>query len=188
MLGAVGLLLGNRADTKALYSESEKCVVEGTFFIKDYQLKDLFEVEDLDYEDETIIRREISPSGKSRAFVNDLPVTLDILKKIGERLMDIHSQHEGLQLGQNLYQLETLDLYAGNEVLKKSFQQKFETFSTALKEYEELVSFSQNNEKESDYNQFLFNELEESKLESEEKESLKVNWKSLNMRKRSRPI
>ena len=172
MLGAVGLLLGNRADTKALYSESEKCVVEGTFLIKDYQLKDLFEVEDLDYEDETIIRREISPSGKSRAFVNDLPVTLDILKKIGERLMDIHSQHEGLQLGQNLYQLETLDLYAGNEALKKSFEQKFETYSTALKDYKELVSYSQSNEKESDYNQFLFNELEEAKLEAEEKESL----------------
>lgn len=172
MLGAVGLLLGNRADTKALYADSEKCVVEGTFLIRDYQLKDLFEAEDLDYEDETIIRREISPSGKSRAFVNDLPVTLDILKKIGERLMDIHSQHEGLQLGQNLYQLETLDLYAGNDGLKKTYQQKFETYSHALKAYEELVSFSRNNEKESDYNQFLFNELEEAALDTEEKETL----------------
>tara|TARA_Y100001980_G_C14556900_1_gene352867 strand:- start:54305 stop:55957 length:1653 start_codon:yes stop_codon:yes gene_type:complete len=172
MLGAVGLLLGNRADTKALYAESEKCIVEGTFLIRDYQLKDLFEAEDLDYEDETIIRREISPSGKSRAFVNDLPVTLDILKKIGERLMDIHSQHEGLQLGQNLYQLETLDLYAGNDGLKKAYQQKFETYSHTLNEYDELVSFSQNNEKESDYNQFLFNELEEAALDAEEKETL----------------
>ncbi|MEQ8682287.1 MAG: DNA repair protein RecN [Cyclobacteriaceae bacterium] len=172
MLGAVGLLLGNRADTKALYADSEKCVVEGTFLIRDYQLKDLFEAEDLDYEDETIIRREISPLGKSRAFVNDLPVTLDILKKIGERLMDIHSQHEGLQLGQNLYQLETLDLYAGNDGLKKTYQQKFETYSHALKAYEELVSFSRNNEKESDYNQFLFNELEEAALDAGEKETL----------------
>ncbi|MEQ9218011.1 MAG: DNA repair protein RecN [Cyclobacteriaceae bacterium] len=172
MLGAVGLLLGNRADTKALYADSEKCVVEGTFLIRDYQLKDLFEAEDLDYEDETIIRREISPSGKSRAFVNDLPITLDILKKIGERLMDIHSQHEGLQLGQNLYQLETLDLYAGNDGLKKTYQQKFEAYSHALKAYEELVSFSRNNEKESDYNQFLFNELEEAALDAGEKETL----------------
>ena len=172
MLGAVGLLLGNRADTRALYSESEKCVVEGTFLIKEYQLKDLFEDEDLDYEDETIIRREISPSGKSRAFVNDMPVTLDILKKIGERLMDIHSQHEGLQLGQNLYQMETLDLYAGNDGLRTTYQQKFDAYSLALKEYEELVSFSQSNEKESDYNQFLFNELEEANLDAEEKDAL----------------
>ncbi|MEQ8882762.1 MAG: DNA repair protein RecN [Cyclobacteriaceae bacterium] len=172
MLGAVGLLLGNRADTRALYSDREKCVVEGTFLIRDYQLNSLFEEEDLDYEDETIIRREINPSGKSRAFVNDLPVTLDVLKKIGERLMDIHSQHEGLQLGQNLYQLETLDLYAGNDQLRETYKQKFMAYAQALTAYEELVSFSKNNEKESDYNQFLFNELEEARLEAHEKESL----------------
>ncbi len=172
MLGAVGLLLGNRADTRALYSDREKCVVEGTFLIRDYQLNSLFEEEDLDYEDETIIRREINPSGKSRAFVNDLPVTLDVLKKIGERLMDIHSQHEGLQLGQNLYQLETLDLYAGNAQLKDAYEQKYLHYSDCLSQYEELVSFSQNNEKETDYNQFLFNELEEANLDTEEKEAL----------------
>ncbi len=172
MLGAVGLLLGNRADTRTLYSDQEKCIVEGVFAIREYQLKELFSQEDLDYEDETIIRREISPSGKSRAFVNDIPVTLDVLKKIGERLMDVHSQHEGLQLGQNLYQLETLDLYAGNTKLKAEYVEKFDRYVDCLNRYEELVSFSRNNEKETDYNQFLFNELEEAKLEVEEQESL----------------
>ncbi len=172
MLGAVGLLLGNRADIKALYASNEKCVVEGMFSIKDYPLKHIFDEEDLDYEDETIIRREINPSGKSRAFVNDTPVTLDVLKRIGEQLMDIHSQHEGLQLGQNMYQLETLDLYAGNEHLRTAYLDKFESYITHQKAYEELVSFSQNNEKESDYNQFLLNELEEANLDPDEKKAL----------------
>ncbi|MEQ8575490.1 MAG: AAA family ATPase, partial [Fulvivirga sp.] len=112
MLGAVGLLLGNRADTKALLDEDVKCVIEGQFEISNYNLKNVFSKEDLDYESNTIIRREISPSGKSRAFVNDTPVTLDVLKKLGVKLMDVHSQHETLQLGKNSFQLKFVDVYA----------------------------------------------------------------------------
>ena len=98
MLGAVGLLLGNRADTKVLYDAEKKCIIEGEFSIKDYNLTGLFNKYDLDFEIETLIRREITPNGKSRAFVNDTPVTLDILKELGSRLMDVHSQNQTLLL------------------------------------------------------------------------------------------
>jgi DNA repair protein RecN (Recombination protein N) len=94
MLGAIGLLMGNRADTKVLWDEEEKCITEGTFYIKDYRLKSFFKAEDLDYDDNAVIRREISPGGKSRAFINDTPVTLEVMKRLGNLLMDIHSQHE----------------------------------------------------------------------------------------------
>ena len=124
-LGAVGLLLGKRADTKVLYQEDEKCVVEGTFSIKHYQLKGFFEAEDLDYEDECIVRREISASGKSRAFINDTPVTLDILKSLGAYLMDVHSQHQTLLLGDQDFQLQIIDAFtAANELLSK-YQQTY---------------------------------------------------------------
>ncbi len=172
MLGAVGLLLGNRADSKALFTENEKCVVEGTFEIGEYKLQPIFEEADLDYENETIIRREISPTGKSRAFINDSPVTLDILKVIGRQLMDIHSQHENLELSNNHYQLEILDLYAGNTELLETYTAKYNAYSNAKKHYDELVSFSQSNEKETDYNQFLLKELDEAELKTNEKEAL----------------
>ncbi|GAB3821332.1 hypothetical protein GCM10028895_23280 [Pontibacter rugosus] len=97
MLGAIGLLLGNRADTKLLFRQDEKCVIEGVFDLSSYNLQEVFAAEDLDFDNQCILRREISPSGKSRAFVNDTPVTLDVIRKIGENLMDIHSQHDTLQ-------------------------------------------------------------------------------------------
>src|SRR3990170_65264 len=112
MLGALGLLMGNRADTKVLWDEQEKCVTEGVFSIKDRKLKSIFKAEDLDYDDHTVIRREISPGGKSRAFINDTPVTLEVMKKIGSLLMDVHSQHETLQLGTHSFQLQLIDTYA----------------------------------------------------------------------------
>jgi DNA repair protein RecN (Recombination protein N) len=114
MLGAIGLLLGNRADSKLLFNQAQKCVIEGVFDISQYNLKEVFTTEDLDFDEQCILRREISPSGKSRAFVNDTPVTLDVLRKIGENLMDIHSQHDTLQLGDTSFQLNILDIYAGN--------------------------------------------------------------------------
>src|SRR6185369_16305820 len=115
ILGAIGLLLGNRADAKALWDENEKCITEGTFDISAYSLKEFFEQENLDYESQTVIRREVGPTGKSRAFINDTPVTLDVMRKIGNRLMDVHSQHETLELGRHQFQLELIDSFAGNE-------------------------------------------------------------------------
>ena len=124
ILGAIGLLLGNRADAKALWNEDEKCITEGTFDISSYSLRNLFEQENLDYEDQTVIRREVSPTGKSRAFINDTPVTLDVMRKIGGRLMDVHSQHETLELGRHQFQLELIDSFAGNEKLKNEIMKK----------------------------------------------------------------
>ena len=118
MLGALGLLLGNRADTKVLWDESEKCITEATFDIKDYELESFFSDEDLDFDATTVLRREISPSGKSRAFINDTPVTLEVMKRLGNLLMDIHSQHETLQLGNHNFQLRLIDAYAGNVGLR----------------------------------------------------------------------
>src|SRR5882672_4228472 len=123
MLGAIGLLLGNRADVKALWNENEKCITEGTFDISSYALNGLFDEENIDYENQTIIRREISPAGKSRAFINDTPVTLEVMRKIGSRLMDIHSQHETLELGNRLFQLHLIDTFASNQSLRKAYDE-----------------------------------------------------------------
>ena len=112
MLGAVGLLLGNRADTKVLLHEAKKCVVEGIFDIRYYGLQEYFEELELDYEESCIIRREISPNGKSRSFVNDTPILLDHLKTLGEKLMDVHSQHDTLLLGEGDFQLGLVDAFA----------------------------------------------------------------------------
>lgn len=172
MLGAVGLLLGNRADTKALFSENEKCVIEGIFNIRQYHIKALFDEHELDFENECIIRREISPSGKSRAFVNDTPVTLDVLKSLGVHLMDIHSQHESLHLGNNQYQLDILDIFAGNNDLLTQYTHAYREFRNAEKRYKGLLATSQDNAKESDYQQFLYNELEEANLSGGELETL----------------
>src|SRR6478735_4980987 len=140
MLGAIGLLLGNRADVKALWNENEKCVTEGTFDISTYSLKTIFEEENIDYEDQTIIRREISPAGKSRAFINDTPVTLEVMRKIGSRLMDIHSQHETLELGRQYFQLELIDSFANNEKVKNTFFNSWKEYLKTKTNYEELLS------------------------------------------------
>ncbi|VAW25885.1 DNA repair protein RecN, partial [hydrothermal vent metagenome] len=128
MLGAIGLLLGKRADTKVLLNEGKKCIIEGEFNIEEYSLHALFDEEDLDYEDETSIRREITPTGKSRAFVNDTPVTLDTLKKLGSYLMDVHSQNETLQLGAANFQLDIIDVFSESTELAKSYQILFTDF------------------------------------------------------------
>ena len=172
MLGAVGLLLGNRADTKALLDQDMKCVIEGQFEISNYNLKSVFSKEDLDYESTTIIRREISPSGKSRAFVNDTPVTLDILKKLGVKLMDVHSQHETLQLGKNSFQLKFVDVYAGTLQLRAEYNRSFQLYKQALQRLQNLEEENANAKKESEYNTFLLDELIKANLKEDEQESL----------------
>ncbi len=166
MLGAVGLLLGNRADTKVLYDEESKCVIEGVFDVSEYDaLKSLFQEEGLDYEEESIIRREIAPSGKSRAFVNDTPVTLDILRRMGNFLMDVHSQHDTLQLGSNTYQLDVLDAYASNKAERTTYQQAYKAYRKAAIAYQKLQEEAADSRKEADYNSFLLQELEAAQLE-----------------------
>ena len=177
MLGAVGLLLGNRADTKVLYDVEKKCIIEGEFSIKDYNLTGLFNNYDLDFESETLIRREITPNGKSRAFVNDTPVTLDILKDLGSRLMDVHSQNQTLLLGSTNYQLSLIDIYANTADLLKAYQANFQAYKTSKELLAELLNNAERISQESNYNDFLFKELVDANLSEDEQESLEEELK-----------
>ncbi len=177
MLGAIGLLLGNRADTKVLWSEEEKCVIEGVFNIKPYKLKSFFEERDLDYEHETVLRREISPGGKSRAFINDTPVTLDTMRQLGNRLMDIHSQHETLELGNQSFQLRLIDAYAENHEIREQYSKAWSLFQEAKKNYEHLSSEATTLREEADYVHFQLEELTKAAFEENEQEPLENELK-----------
>lgn len=172
MVGATGLLLGHRADSKALMDPEVKCTVEGTFDLSTYQLQPLFEQQDLDYQLETIIRREIRPNGKSRAFINDTPVTLDILKSLGSQLMDIHSQHETLLLARQSFQLNVLDAYAGNHKLLADYRSVFNQYTTIAEQldlkHQELTEIK----KETDYRDFLLNEFDQAALKEGEQQQI----------------
>lgn len=172
LLGAVGLLLGNRADTTVLFDSGVKCVIEGTFNIREYQLQSLFIDEELDYEEDTIIRREISPSGKSRAFINDTPVTLDILRQLGERLMDIHSQHDTLLLGKSTFQLDLIDAVASNMDLRKEYSAVYSQYISQSKKLKVLQKEKQDLENEADYHRFILEELISANLQEDEQEEL----------------
>jgi DNA repair protein RecN (Recombination protein N) len=178
MLGAIGLMLGNRADTKVLFDENEKCIIEGTFNISGYDLKSFFEEADIDYEAECIIRREISANGKSRAFINDTPVNLDVLKKWGSSLVDVHSQHETLLLGSANFQISILDAFAGNKNLLSEYRNLFREYKNIQAEYEDITSKAAEEKKQLDYNSYLLKELVEASFmegEQEKKEeALKV--------------
>jgi DNA repair protein RecN (Recombination protein N) len=179
ILGALGLLLGNRADTKSLLDQEKKCVIEGIFNVQAYQLQSIFEENDLDYDDECIVRREISPSGKSRAFVNDSPANLDFLKVLGKQLMDIHSQHDNLLLGSNTYQLSLIDAFAQNGSIYTTYTQSYQDYKTKKEILDQLISESAELRKEADYHQFLFDELDKAKLKAEEQESLETELNKL---------
>jgi DNA repair protein RecN (Recombination protein N) len=172
MLGAIGLLLGNRADSKVLFEQEEKCIIEGEFQIESYNLKSVFDNEELDYETLCTIRREISPQGKSRAFVNDTPVTLDVLKKLGEKLMDVHSQHETLLLGDSDFQTDILDIVSAAKSDLSNYAALFKSYKKLSKRIEDLDQQILNEKKELDYHSFLLNELQKAVLKSGEQESL----------------
>ena len=164
MLGALGLLLGNRADKKVLYFDDKKCIVEATFDIREYKLQELFELLEMDYDDETIIRREIAPSGKSRGFINDQPATLDLLKTITPRLIDIHSQHDNLLLGDSTFQLNLIDQFALNSDLKRQVQESFTTYQSRKRHLESLQKKADSLRDEYEFNQFQFEELDKASL------------------------
>lgn len=172
MLGALGLLMGNRAETKVLWDENEKCVTEGIFDVKSYKLKPFFVAEELDYDDQTVIRREISPGGKSRAFINDTPVTLEVMKKLGSMLMDVHSQHETLQLGNQSFQIRLLDAFAENGSLTEQYAEEWATYIHARSAFEKLQMEATTLRNEADYIQFQLNELNQASLEIGEQEKL----------------
>ncbi|TAG86082.1 MAG: DNA repair protein RecN [Bacteroidetes bacterium] len=179
MLGAIGLLLGNRADSKSLFNENEKCVIEALFDIGAYQMQQLFENADLDYQIQTTIRREITPAGKSRAFINDTPVNLETLKIIGTKLLDVHSQHDNLQLGNHIFQLNIIDLFADNKNLLKDYQIAYKSYSQIKKQYHQKQKEYTEFQKEYDYNLFLFKELEDANLQPDEQEEAEIELKKL---------
>ena len=177
MLGAIGLLMGNRADTKMLWDENDKCIIEGAFDISNYRLKSTFKAEDLDYDDQTLIRREISPGGKSRAFINDTPVTLDVMRKIGSLLMDIHSQHETLQLGNQFFQLHLIDAYAANDSLRDAYRGAWQEYIVAKRSLESLTSQAETLRQEADFTKFQLDELEQAALQEGEQAGLESELK-----------
>lgn len=179
MLGALGLLLGNRADTRTLFNPNEKCVIEGEFDVSGYIIKSIFEEEELDYDEHCVIRREISPQGKTRAFVNDTPVNLETLRRVSSQLMDVHSQHDNLLLGANDYQLEIVDTFAQNHELLDTYKKDFQAFHKAQKIYEQLRHEAKESKKEFDYNSFLLDELQKVKLKAGELEVLEQELNKL---------
>ena len=180
LLGGLSLILGKRADLSSLKDTTQKCIIEAVFNISNYNLKALFESEDFDFEEQTIIRREILPSGKSRAFVNDSPVNLNSLQLLGERLIDIHSQHQTLQLTSNEYQFQIIDALADNEEVLQNYKSVLKVYRNLHKELKELLAFQAEAIKEHDYNSFLLNELVEANLIEGELETLEEEYETLN--------
>ncbi len=177
MLGAIGLLLGNRADTKVLWDESAKCITEGHFDIASYALQPVFEKYDLDYSSQTVLRREISAGGKSRAFINDTPVTLDVMRVLGSQLMDVHSQLETLELGSNRFQLDLVDSYAGHEALTSGYRQVWKEFQMAKEAYDALSAESEKLRIEYDFVRFQLAELQQAAFQPGEQEQLESDLK-----------
>lgn len=180
LLGALSLILGNRADTSALYDSQKKCVVEGRFNIKNYGLHSFFEKHDLDYEQELILRREINSSGKSRAFINDTPVRLPQMKELGARLVDIHSQNKTLTLNDSNVQLAVIDSVAVDSPDLNYYRNEFRQLKALQKKYSELDEQEKQSKADIDYYQYLFNELQESNLSEEEQEEAEAELDTQN--------
>ena len=172
LLGALGFVLGNRADTNILFDETKKCVVEAIFLLNDERLKDFFEENDIDFEKECIVRRELNPQKKSRAFINDTPVSLQILKELGSQLVDIHSQHDSLLLCNPNFQLSLLDDAANNQTLLLDYQKSFKSYTTKKNELDILRQKAINNIDENDYLKFQLDELMKAELLENEYEEL----------------
>jgi DNA repair protein RecN (Recombination protein N) len=179
LLGAFGLLLGERADAKSIRRGDAKCVVEATFDLTGCELKSFFDENDLDYEDHTVVRREIAVGGKSRAFINDTPVQLHLLKMLGARLVDIHSQHENSLLGERSFQFEVLDAFSGNEPVLKSYRIAFEKWNQLRGELSEMKGQLSQWQQEQDYVQFQLQELEKAGLAELNQEELESELNTL---------
>ncbi len=180
LLGALGLILGQRADGSVLFNNNEKCVVESTFDITHYGMEELFAQEDIDYDNQTIIRREIAPNGKSRAFINDTPVTVTLLKTIVSRLIDVHSQHQNLLLSDDNYQLTIIDTVANNHRLMIDYKNQFNEYKELTHKERELITENERLKKDQDYVRFQFNQLNDAKLQVDELELHEEELQRLN--------
>ncbi len=180
LLGALGLVLGKRADLTSLKNKEEKCVIEAQFHISNYNLQAFFEENDLDYESETIIRREILASGKSRAFINDSPVNLQELQELGLILIDIHSQHQTQELSEENFQFQIIDAVANSKNDISIYSDLLRVYKKNKSELSTLKTQLQSVQKEQDYNTFLLEELLSANLKSSEQETLESNYEKLN--------
>jgi len=181
LMGALNLILGERADTNALLDKEKKMFVEAYFSVKENtSIKTFLSSNELDFEDDLVVRREIAANGKSRAFINDTPVNLTQLKALGRLLVDLHQQFDTLELGDNNFQRQVLDAIAGNLNLLKEFEIVFSNYLAAKKEGEALLLQQQNVNAALDYHQFLFNELDEARLQENELEDLEHELKLLS--------
>ena len=164
LLGALGLILGERADLKSFYNQEDKCIVEAEFEIKEYDLKEFFEEEDLDYEDSILVRREILPNGKSRAFINDTPVNLKSLQSLSSRLIDVHQQFDTLSIQHEDFQRDALDALARNKEALKEYKAIYNAYTSDKKKLEQLKESLQKQTSENDYLKFTYEELEAAKI------------------------
>lgn len=180
LVGALGLILGQRADTMVLHDKGKKCIVEGSFRIENYGLEVFFASNDLDFEPVTTIRREINPQGKSRAFINDTPVNLTVLNELGDRLVDIHSQNQTLELNEASFQLSLVDSYASKPQLLLNYSQQYSLFIKTKKDLEELKQRHTKANVDRDYRQFLFDELQLASIREGELEETEAELTLLN--------
>lgn len=180
LMGGLALVLGKRADTSLVYSKEKKCIIEAEFEVGSYDLEVFFENNDLDYESRVIIRREILPNGKSRAFVNDTPTNLSILNKLTSQLIDIHSQHETLQLSESNYQFQIIDSLAQNSSYLHEYRQVYDQYKQLQRELELIKERQQQAQKEYDYNVFLWDELNNAVLRIGEQEELEKDLEKLS--------
>jgi DNA repair protein RecN (Recombination protein N) len=180
LLGALGLVMGERADTKVFYNDAEKCIVEAFFDVSAYDLKSFFEENELDYDEEVVIRRELSPAGKSRAFVNDTPVNNQVLQRLTESLIDLHQQFDMLDIHNVNFQLRMIDALADNTAILKEYQQGYRGYTADRKRLAELISQSENGSKEMEFLRFQLDELMQAGLMSGEQESLEAELSRLS--------
>lgn len=181
VLGALGLILGQRADTSVLKDNTGKCVVEGIFQVdKTEELIAFFVLNDLDYDTNITLRREIAPNGKSRAFINDTPVQLNIIRELGLKIIDIHSQHANLELSKRQFQLNVIDWYAGNQLLLSNYSKEYKQLRKLEQEYAEMQDTAANAKKDLDYFEFQFNQLYEANLIVDEQDELESEQEMLS--------
>jgi len=180
LMGGLALVLGKRADSSLVYDKVKKCVIEAEFQVVSYQLETFFEANDLDYDPWVIIRREILPNGKSRAFVNDTPTNLSVLNALTSQLIDIHSQHETLQLSDPAYQFHIIDSLSNNASYLNDYSLAFQSYKDLIKELQAFEETQQQAKKEYDYNMFLWEELEKANLKVGEQEVLEKDLEKLS--------
>ncbi|HIO48351.1 TPA: DNA repair protein RecN, partial [Candidatus Poribacteria bacterium] len=178
--GALSLILGERADSKALKDKNSKCIVEGSFDIKSYDLKELFKSHDLDFDNQSLLRREITPAGKSRAFINDTPVTLQVLKEFGMCLVDIHSQHQKLLLHTKGYQLNVVDAFVNDPQFLLNYKRQYIRYKEIDQRLTDLLEQEKSARADADYYQFQFDELNEANLDGQDLDKIESDVKKLN--------